>query len=632
VSNLPPASRLSVGSILAAAAAIAAALDFPVLVPGRTYWVVGLIVVSAWLAFRAHRFSQLRAAEHQRRMAEMSDLQLATIEALALAIAAQQESGDGRLRRVRLYTSGLARVLGMSDTEILGVNAAALLHDIGKLAVPEYLLWKAAPLAPEELRKIRRHPEAGADIVGAVPFPYPVVSIIRSHHERWDGSGYPAGLVGDDIPLGARILSTTDYFDSLMSEPSITADAALERLQHARGHALDPRVVDAFVGAYPALAAQADAKAGPGQSALADRSSTTFESAGSAAVESGPYSKALHEISLAHREIHALYDIAQAMSSSLGVHATMNRLSDTLSALVPLSSCALFVPGDEAGTLGCRFAHGVDVDRIQRLTMRDGQWSTEWVAWSRPPLSHTHSVANSAAGDADERTVLASALMYPLIFNERFVGMLAVYHTDPSIYTDEHARLLGRVCEQAAAAIHHALVFEQTQEDSFRDPLTGLPNARYLFIHLARELARAERMKSSLSLLLLDLDAFKAINDTCGHHIGDKALRTVAAALQSVIRRYDVCVRYAGDEFVVVLSGCGKDEAEQKRLDLQRAIDEVSFEISPGRRLSLSISGGLAVFPHDGVSRDDLLAMADRRMYGDKTRRKRHGVAPLSPR
>ena len=172
-------------------------------------------------------------------------------------------------------------------------------------------------------------------------------------------------------------------------------------------------------------------------------------------------------------------------------------------------------------------------------------------------------------------------------------------------------------------------MFEQTQEDSFRDSLTGLPNARYLFIHLARELARAERLQATVSLLLLDLDGFKDINDTYGHHVGDKALRTVAGALQAVIRRYDVCVRYAGDEFVVVLAGCGRDEAEQKRLDLQKAIDDVPFEISPGRQLSLAISVGLAVFPHDGASRDELLAAADRRMYGDKTSRKRHGVVPL---
>jgi len=616
---------LYVGSVLAAAAALAAALAIPVL--GSPYWLAGLIVASSYLAYRARRLALLQANQHQRSLAEMSDLQLSTIEALALAIAAQQEAGDGRLRRVRVYATGLARALGMSETEVPGVNAAALLHDIGKLAVPEYLLWKAGPLAPEELQKIRRHPQAGAAIVGGVPFPYPVASIILSHHERWDGAGYPVGLVGEDIPLGARILATTDYFDALMSEPSTTADAALEQLQHERGHALDPRVVDAFVRAYPVLAAEAEA-AGT-QSGHGHREPPPLDPTGAATgLEAPPYTKALHEISLAHREIHALYDIAQAMSRSLGVHATMTRLSDTLSTLVPLSSCALFVPGEDASTIGCRFAGGVDADRIQRLTMRDGQWSTEWLDWRRAPLGQVHAGPELTAADhADERTVLASALLYPLIFDERFVGLLAVYHTDPAVYTDDHARVLGRICEQAAGAIHHSLVFEQTQEDSFRDPLTGLANARYLFIHLSRELARAERLRSTVSLLLMDLDGFKDINDSCGHHVGDKALQAVAGALQAVIRRYDICVRYAGDEFVVVLSGCGKEEAEQKRLELQKAIGALVFEVSAGRRLPLAISAGLAVFPNDGASRDELLAAADRRMYGDKTGRKRHGVA-----
>ena len=229
---------------------------------------------------------------------------------------------------------------------------------------------------------------------------------------------------------------------------------------------------------------------------------------------------------------------------------------------------------------------------------------------------------------AAARTVLASALLYPLIFNERFVGMLAVYHTDPAVYTDEHARLLGRMCEHAVALIHHSIVFEQTQEDSLRDPLTGLPNARYLFIHLARELARAERLQSTVSLLVLDLDGFKDINDTFGHHVGDSALRAVATALQSAIRPYDVCIRHAGDEFIVVLPACGRKEAERKRLELQKAIDDVPFEVSPGQRLPLAISVGLAVFPNDGVSREELLAAADKLMYRDKTSRKRHGAVP----
>src|SRR5207342_3799261 len=149
-------------------------------------------------------------------------------------------------------------------------------------------------------------------------------------------------------------------------------------------------------------------------------------------------------------------------------------------------------------------------------------------------------------------------------------------------------RLLDRVSEQASAVIHNSMVFEQTQEDSLTDPLTGLPNTRFMFMHLTRELARSERVKAEVSLLVMDLDNFKDINDTYGHHVGDRALRDIAGVLRAGIRPYDICVRYAGDEFIVVLSGCGDEEAERKRVELQHAVDQIQFEPRPGKSLPLA--------------------------------------------
>ena len=176
----------------------------------------------------------------------MSDLHLATIEALALAIDAKDQTAQSHIRRVQVYAAGIARALGMPDNEIQGVKTAALLHDIGKLAVPEHILSKPGPLTQEEFQKIRIHPQVGAEIISAVPFPYPVAPLILSHHERWDGKGYPQGLKGDEIPLGARILSVVDYFDALTSDRpyhrAMEHDAALSLLEQEAGKALDPRV------------------------------------------------------------------------------------------------------------------------------------------------------------------------------------------------------------------------------------------------------------------------------------------------------------------------------------------------------------------------------------------------------
>ena len=215
--------------------------------------------------------------------------------------------------------------------------------------------------------------------------------------------------------------------------------------------------------------------------------------------------------------------------------------------------------------------------------MRDGQGLIGWVARNRRRARQRPARGRPGRRGPGRRPTpsLQSALVCPLIFNDGSSARSSVYHTEPSTYTDDHGRLLDRISEQAAAVIHHSIVFERTQEDSLTDPLTGLPNTRFMFMHLARELARADRLRSEVSLLVMDLDGFKDINDTYGHHVGDRALREVGQALQTVIRPYDICVRYAGDEFIVVLSGCAGEEAETKRLDLQQAIDDLKFEVEP---------------------------------------------------
>jgi len=620
----------------AGAAAVAAAV-----VERGGYWMALLTTAPVYLIYRTYKVYMGRIQDQQRHVQQVSDLHLATIEALALAIDAKDQTAQSHIRRVQVYAAGLARALGMPENEIQGVKTAALLHDIGKLAVPEHILSKPGPLTQEEFQKIRIHPQVGAEIISGVPFPYPVAPLIMSHHERWDGKGYPGGLKAEEIPLGARILSVVDYFDALMSErpyhKPMTFDAAIGLLHQESGKALDPRVVQTFVELYPALAAEAETSQEPARKLTrVSTQPTAAQPAVGLVSDSHPRTNVFQDIALAHREIYALYEIAQALGSSLGVSDTMALISSKLSNIVPFSCCALFLYNDEADTLRCRFATGIEADIIQTLTIRNGHGLTGWVARNRRPLVNARPSADfEAAGLPSDQTSLHSALVCPLVFNERFIGTISVYHIEPSVYTDDHRRLLDRISEQAAAVIYNSIVFEQTQEDSLTDPLTGLPNTRFMFMHLTRELARAERLKSEVSLLVMDLDNFKDINDTYGHHIGDRALRDVAGVLRTAIRPYDICVRYAGDEFIVVLSGCGGEEAERKRVELQKAVDSLPFEPRPGRSLPLAISVGASIFPHDGDSYEALLATADSRMYRDKTRRKRHpgrgGAAGLTP-
>jgi len=591
--------------------------------PQPPLWLTSLALVWGVLYFglRAYRIFKARFRAEQRRAEQLAELHLATIEALARAIDAKDGTAENHIRRVQLYATAVARELGMSAAETQAVRTAALLHDIGKLAVPEHILSKPGPLTAEEFQKVQAHPQVGADIIAAVPFSYPVAPLIQNHHERWDGRGYPRGLKGDDIPLGARILFLVDYFDALTSNrpyhEAMTFEAAVALIEQEAGKALDPRCVQAFVHVLPQVRNEAESadkerKSGPVDATSAQATRTDRSK-----------SSVFNDIAVAHGEIYALYQIAQTMGTSLGVSDTMALIASKLTSLVPFSACTLFQYDESANLLTCRFATGTDYELMQQLVLKGGQGITGWVARNRRPLVNARPSGDLEAAGSSLPTTLQSALVCPLLLGDRVIGTLAVYHTTPSFYGDDHRRLLDRVCEQAAAVIHNSIVFEQTHEASLTDPLTNLPNTRFMVNHLGRELSRAERGNAEVSLLVMDLNDFKDINDTFGHHVGDRALREVAQVLRGAIRPYDVCVRYAGDEFIVVLAGCGWDEAEYKRLELQEAVESLVFEAKPGVRMPLSISAGAAVFPHDGNTYEVLMAKADRRMYRNKVMYKR---------
>jgi diguanylate cyclase (GGDEF)-like protein/putative nucleotidyltransferase with HDIG domain len=578
-----------------------------------------ILTLIVLLAALIHIVSKRAIEAARRRAQETSDLHLATVEALARAIDAKDQTGEEHIQRVQAYAVGVARAIGLPDRDIKGLETAALLHDIGKLAVPEHILSKPGPLTAEEFQKIRSHSQVGADILAAVPFPYPVVSFIRSHHERWDGHGYPAGLKGEEIPIGARILAIVDFFDAVtMDRPyhkALSHDQGIQLLQHEAGKALDPALVATFVDLMPRFS-QAGGPIG--------RQADLLRAAAIAPSSLTPSTTAARtvfaDIALAHRELYALYEIAQSMGTSLGVSETMALLSSKVAGLVPWSTCALFVFEETSDRLICRYATGADSARILGRTLEGGVGGSSFLARHRRPV-----VRNRLPEDDQmlPGTTFQSAIVCPLIVSGRFIGMLGLYHSEPQRYTGDHRRVLEQVAEQAAAVIQNSIVFEQTQVDSLTDSLTGLPNRRSMFVHVTRELARAARLQSEVALIVLDIDDFKAINDTYGHHLGDRALREVASALRSSLRPYDVCVRYAGDEFVVVLSDHSRESAEAKRRSLQERIGEIELEVRPGEYVRLAASAGASVFPHDGLTYESLLADADLRMYRDKALRRR---------
>jgi diguanylate cyclase (GGDEF)-like protein/putative nucleotidyltransferase with HDIG domain len=594
------------------------------------YWVAALMFAPVYLTFRTYKVYMGRIEDEQRHVQQTSDLHLATIEALARAIDAKDQTTQSHIRRVQHYAVRLANAAGLSPTAVQGVKTAALLHDIGKLAVPEHILSKPGPLTQEEFQKIRIHPQVGAEIIAAVPFPYPVAPLILSHHERWDGKGYPTGLAGEDIPTGARILTIVDYYDAVTTErpyhKAMSHESAVTLLQHEAGRALDPTLVRTFIELLPAM--MAEVAAFPEEAPAVGHAIAMPGETAAGLVPASNGRSAYENIAHAHREIYALYEIAQTMGTSLGLTDTMALVSSKLTNIVPWSACALYLQQPDGETVKCHFAVGVDVPKFLGGSVKLGKGLSGWVMQNRRTLVNADpNVSFEAAGVPG--TDLKSAIVCPLYAgSETLIGCLALYHLEPRRYTEDHRRLLERVAEQAGPVIANSLTFAQTQEDSLTDPLTLLPNRRSLFTHLSRELSRAERLKSEVGLLVLDVDEFKVINDTYGHHIGDRALREIASALQTGLRPYDLCVRYAGDEFIVVLSDCSRELADTRRRELQDRIGEIELEVRSGKTIRLGVSVGAAVYPHDGTDYEALLADADHRMYRDKTHRRRNRTRP----
>lgn len=543
-----------------------------------------------------------RPAARARRETTHEYAPAALVEALAGAIDAKHDPSGRRLHRRRAWATALAEAINLPPSDIEALRTAALLLDIGQLAVPDHILSKPGPLTVEEFHKIRIHPEVSANLIADLPLPKAVAAFVRSHHERWDGKGYPEGLAKEAIPVGARVLAVVDNYDALVSDrpyrDRLTRDAAIAVLREEEGKSLDPMLVERFITLLPTI------------------EGTAHETANDSSLVS---------IVTARREDVALFEISQAISAGLGVEGTARLLAQKLRRVIPYSSAALYLYDASTHAFAAAFTEGVEADVLARV--RVGA-DTGMFGQS---LREQRAIANGDPqscmdAPAAATTRLRSSIVCPLYGEQNeLVGALAIYHVTPECYTQDECRLLEMVARQAGPVLSHALQLSRAQEEALTDPLTGLPNTRFLWMHLTQELARAGRQASRLALLLVDVDDFKSVNDNEGHPVGDLALKELATILRQAVRPYDVCARYGGDEFVIMLPECGREEAEERLRDLQERIAAHEVRLPDGRTFALAVSIGAAVFPRDGDSSEALLAAADSRMYEDKQRWRERG-------
>ncbi len=589
-------------------------------------WQTSLLILPAvYLIYRSYRLYLAKLEDEKGHVEEMANLHMRTIEALALAIEAKDHTTHDHLQRVRVYAVEVAKDLRVTPEEMEALQAAALLHDIGKLAVPEHIISKPGRLTPEEFEKMKIHPVVGAEILERVRFPYPVVPIVRAHHEKYDGTGYPFGLKGEEIPIGARILSAVDYLDAMASDRqyrrAIALDEVMERLKLESGRAFDPRVVDVLQRRYKDLERLVEQRsesvkwsklstdvkverglapaAGFVETAVKDKHETTF----------------LASIAAARQEAQTLFELSQDLGASLSLDETLSVFSVKLKRLVPYDSIAIYVRHN--GILYPQHVSGDNFRLFESLRIPLGQGLSGWVAQNRKPIINGNpSVEPGYLNDPTKFSTLRSALALPLEGLGGVVGVLALYQSEPDAFTTDHLRILLAVTSKMALAIENALKYQQAENSATTDFLTELPNARSLFLELDKELARCKREESSLTVMVCDMDGFKQINDRFGHLEGNRVLRLFAQALRQSCREYDYVARMGGDEFVVIAPGLTTEAATKKAEQMRELARQVGQEICQEDILSLSV--GRSMYPQDGLDAEELLAEADRRMYLEK--------------
>ena len=604
---------------------------------GVAYAVLGLLLsalVHFLYRFNERRLQEVRhaEAEQRRHVEEMATIHMNTIESLAIAIDAKDQTTHGHVRRTQIYATQMGKLFNVSPKELQALHAGALLHDIGKLAVPEYILNKPGKLTEAEFAKMKIHPTVGGDILKRVNFPYPVEDIVRYHHEKWDGSGYPKGLSGQGIPLVARIISVVDFYDATRCDrpyrKGMKREDSLNLLRGMVGSSFDPKVVETFikhVEEFDRLIDAIDIQEQVASAPAMDTQTATKPDAGLASDILGlpEESAGFRSISEAQREVFALHEIAQTIGSSLNLSDTVTLVANKLRSIVPFDTCVIFLVDDRSGKAAAVHAVGEDSQIFARRRVNIGEGITGWV------IANARSMCNAnpdldMVGVPDEVVKrFRGILVSPLVREDGAFGAIALYSQSRTSYTSEHVRLLESVCQHASSALNNALTHEKTRASALVDPLTELPNARGFYMMLEQRIAECQRMnRESLSVICMDIDDFKIINDKYGHSTGDRLLASVAGVIRRELRQMDILTRYAGDEFVAIMPMASSKMASSICDRIRNAVEEQLFSVREGTLIGLGVSVGVACFPEDGETSEELLTASARRMQNDKHGRK----------
>jgi diguanylate cyclase (GGDEF)-like protein/putative nucleotidyltransferase with HDIG domain len=575
-----------------------------------------LLVPVTLLAYGGYRLHVSKLELKAAQLMEANRIHLGTVEALATAIDARDQVASGHVRRTQIYAVGLGTKLGLPEPEIEALRMGALLHDIGKLAVPDHILSKTEGLSKAELDKAKIHPIVGAAILERVDFKFPVVETIRHHHEFWNGEGYPDKLAGTDIPITARVLTIADAYDSLRCSrpyrPAVTREEARQHLSKLAGSQFDPVLVQLFLKNLAALEAEVEEQGVAyvdlqTASPFIDRKAEGFVS----------------QIKLANREAATLYEMSREFGSTVRLDETLKLFTAKVREFVPFETCAVFLVDDSTRYADIVHVVGENADKLEGKRLRIGEGATGFALKNLAPAKNVNPDLDFALEQFDFEHRYSTMVSLPLDFDGELIGAVSVYAREVERYHEEHIRILETISRIAADAIGKSKQHNEAKVHALTDPMTGLPNARSLRMQFEREVARADRSEHKLQLLMMDLDGFKAVNDTYGHKVGDLLLAEVGQVILEQLREYDFLARYGGDEFVALISDAATPDVFDLCTRIEKAVSDYRLPIDNNVYTSVGVSLGAAEYGLGCTTIDTMIAAADRAMYDRKARRKR---------
>jgi diguanylate cyclase (GGDEF)-like protein/putative nucleotidyltransferase with HDIG domain len=548
-----------------------------------------------------------KLGEQEHHYEELTSIYDSILEMLAMAIDAKDDVTHDHIQRVKLFARRMGETVGLSALEVEALKAGALLHDIGKIGVPAYILNKPGKLTEHEFEQMKMHTIIGADMLSNVDFRYPVVPIVRHHHERWDGRGYPDGLTGEAIPITARILTLVDNYDALRSDrpykTGMTREEALAYIKQNAGTFFDPKLVEIFLAMADELEVEAASfRAAP--SGKRSKSTAAMTNAKPAAgLETAPEldraTAALNSIAETNQRVTALYEMSRTLSSILSVEDTVAILANRLSKLIPFTTCAISLFDATRSEFEIVHAVGLNANRFLKRRMPAEAGITGWVMTNQRPMFNTNPVLDLAFLGSETAGEYKGVIVYPLIKNGEALGAIALYSTELAAYGSEHIQLMESASQPASDAVHNAIAFEQAQQAAFADPVTGLSSVRALSAQFERERSRSQRLGLPLSLVAITVTRLDG-----AVLISENALSQLGKLIAQQVRETDLVARQSDDTFVVLLPESGQDDVSDVRRRIREAVEELAFAGG------VSVSLGSATSPGDGSSFAELLRAA----------------------